>query len=153
MPSSSSAHVRESRTVLDSGSHAVDSEFQLLDSSRCQWNLDSGFQSLVGFQIPWTVFRIPKARILDSTSKNFPHSGIGIPLHGAIVTSVKLDETSGIVLANICKVYATTILAVLWRNISTPRDTVSLIPRCVVWLFAVEPISNGSSVKWGWFSS
>ena len=23
-----------------------------LDSSRCQWNLDSGFQSLVGFMIP-----------------------------------------------------------------------------------------------------
>ena len=30
----------------------------------CQWNLDSGFQSLVGF-------RIPKPRILDSKSKNF----------------------------------------------------------------------------------
>ena len=29
----------------------------------CQWNLDSGFQSLVGFQIPSDVFRIPQAKI------------------------------------------------------------------------------------------
>ena len=36
----------ESNTVLDSG-------FQVLD----QWNLDSGFQSLVGFRILWAVFR------------------------------------------------------------------------------------------------
>ena len=37
--------------------HAVDSGFQLLDSILCQWNLDSGFQSLVGFRIPRAVFR------------------------------------------------------------------------------------------------
>ena len=50
-----------------------------LDSSLCQWNSDSGFQSLVGFRIPRAVFRIPKPRILDSISKfsNFP--GFGIP--------------------------------------------------------------------------
>ena len=41
-----------SKTVLDSGFHAVDSGFQVLDSSLCQWNLDSGFQCLVGFRIP-----------------------------------------------------------------------------------------------------
>ena len=29
----------------------------------CQWNLNSGFQSLVGFRIPWAEFRIPKTRI------------------------------------------------------------------------------------------
>ena len=40
---------RESKTVLDSGFHAE----------------DSGFQSLVGFRIPWPVFRIPKPRIPD----------------------------------------------------------------------------------------
>ena len=28
-----------------------------------QWNLNSGFQSLVGFRIPWVVFGIPKPRI------------------------------------------------------------------------------------------
>ena len=40
---------RESKTVLDSGFHAE----------------DSGFQSLVGFRIPWPVFRIPKPWIPD----------------------------------------------------------------------------------------
>ena len=38
----------------------------------CQWNLDPGFQSLEGFQSPWDVLQIPKPRIPDSTSKNFP---------------------------------------------------------------------------------
>ena len=52
-----SSHARESKTVLDSGFHAVDSGFQVLDSSLCQWNL--GCQSLVGFRIPQeNVFRI-----------------------------------------------------------------------------------------------
>ena len=41
-------------TVLDSGFHAV----------------DSGLQSLVGFRIPWAVFRIPEPVIPDSTDKN-----------------------------------------------------------------------------------
>ena len=60
----------------------------------CQWNLDSGFQSLVGFQIPWAVFRIPKPRTPDSTANfsKIPNStrkkfrglrGIQIPLHWA----------------------------------------------------------------------
>ena len=48
------------------------------------WNLDSGFQSWVGFRIPWAVFRIPKPRISFSTGKNFPASGILILLHGAV---------------------------------------------------------------------
>ena len=66
-------------------------------------------------------------------------------------TLVKLNETSGVVLANVCEVYAcaTTLLSFLWRNISTPRATVFPISRCVVWgwLYAVEPTSNRSSVK------
>ena len=60
-----SPHVRESKTSWDSGFDAVDSGFQVMDSSLCQWNLDSGSQLLVGFQIPWAVFRIPKHRIQD----------------------------------------------------------------------------------------
>ena len=36
--------------ILDSTSWIPDS--QVLDSSLCHWNLDSGFQSLVGFRIP-----------------------------------------------------------------------------------------------------
>ena len=43
-------------------------EFQVRDSCLCQWNLDSGFQSLV-------AFRIPMPRIPDFTGKNFPDSG------------------------------------------------------------------------------
>ena len=68
--------------ILDSTMWIPDSRFQLLDSSLIQWNLDSGFQSLVGFQIHWDAFWIPKHRILDSTSENFPDSRIWIPLHG-----------------------------------------------------------------------
>ena len=64
-----SSHARKSKTVLDSGLHAVRSGFQVLDSSLCQWNLDSGFQSLVGFQIP-------NSGISDSTSKIFPNAGL-----------------------------------------------------------------------------
>ena len=81
-----SPYVSESETVLDSGFHAVDSWFQVLDSGLCHWNLDSGFQRLVGFRIPWGVFRIqslafriPKPSIPDSTSKCFPDSGIRFP--------------------------------------------------------------------------
>ena len=66
------------------GFWTVDSGFPVVDSSLCEWNLDSEFQSFVGFRIPRTVFRIPKPRIPDSTSKIFPDSGIRIPFHGAI---------------------------------------------------------------------
>ena len=52
----------------------VDSGLQVLDSSICHWNLDSGFQSLVRFRIPWAVFRIPKPRVPGSTSKICPDS-------------------------------------------------------------------------------
>ena len=45
------------------------------------WNLDSNFQSLVEFRIPLPEFCIPSRGIPDSTSKNFPHSGIRKTLH------------------------------------------------------------------------
>ena len=51
---------------LVSGFYVVDSGFQVLDFR---------FQSLVGFRIPGAVFRIPKPRISNSTSKNFMDSG------------------------------------------------------------------------------
>ena len=41
----------------------LDSGFRILDSSLCQWNLDSGFQSLV-------EFRITLSCILDSKAHN-----------------------------------------------------------------------------------
>ena len=37
----------------------------------CQWNLDSGLQSLPGFRIPCAELRILESRIPFSTSKNF----------------------------------------------------------------------------------
>ena len=46
-----------------------------------QWNLDSGLQMSVGFQIPAAVFRFPRDRSPDSKSKNFLDSGIRIPSH------------------------------------------------------------------------
>ena len=65
-----SPHVGRTKTDLDSGFHAVDSGFQVLDSSSCKGNLDSGFQSeLVGFRNPGAAFRIPKPRIIDSFHK------------------------------------------------------------------------------------
>ena len=62
----------ESKSVMDSGFHAVDFGFQVLDSSLCQWNLDSWFQYLLGF-------RIPKPRIPDSSSTFFLGLESGFP--------------------------------------------------------------------------
>ena len=78
--------VKEFKTVLDPRFDAVDSGGQVLDSSLCQWNLDSGFQSLVDsgilelfsrFQSPgFRILRVKFSRIPDSKSKNFPDSGL-----------------------------------------------------------------------------
>ena len=61
-----SPHLRKSKTVFDSGFHAVVSGFRVPDSSLYPWNLDSGSQS--------QGFRIPPVK----TSRN-PESGIRIP--------------------------------------------------------------------------
>ena len=45
---------------------------------------------------------------------------------------VRLEETLGVVSANICEVYATTLPGFLWPIISAPLATVSLMSRCVV---------------------
>ena len=53
----------------------MDSRFQVLDSSLCQWNLDFRFQSLVGFRIPmarisgFTRQKITWGEILDGTDQ------------------------------------------------------------------------------------
>ena len=64
-----SLHVRKSKTVLNSGFHAGNSWFQVLDSSLWQRNLDSGFQSLVGFRLSWATLRVPKPRINSGFNK------------------------------------------------------------------------------------
>ena len=66
-----SLHVRESKTVLDSGFHTVDSGFQVLDPSLCQWNLESGFQLFVGFRIHLAGFQSPGLRILKHNFAGF----------------------------------------------------------------------------------
>ena len=70
-----SPHVRESKTGLDSGFHAVDSSPGMGFWMFCQWNWDSGFQSLVGF--PDSLSRIPNSKAQDSKfySKNLLNSG------------------------------------------------------------------------------
>ena len=83
--SARSPHVRESKTVLDSGFHAVNSGFQVLDSSLCQWNLDSGFKSLEGYtdskaqdcgiRKQFSRFWIPPAKIYWIPESAFPYTG------------------------------------------------------------------------------
>ena len=69
-----SPHVRESKTV--SGFYPVDSWLLIPDS----WFQVPNSRFFVigtivgGFRNPWAVFRIPKPRISNSTSKNFPDS-------------------------------------------------------------------------------
>ena len=58
------------KVIVDSGFHAVNSGFQVLDFG-CQWHLDSGFQSLVGFRIPRVKSHVPNPRIPHSTTKLF----------------------------------------------------------------------------------
>ena len=57
----------------------------------CQWNLDSGFQSLVGFRIPWAVFRIPKPRFASTRKiSRIPESGF--PYMGWILGALNVHS-------------------------------------------------------------
>ena len=77
-----SPHVRESKTVLDSGFHAMDSGFQVMDSRISNDRIWCP-EVPAGFWIPYDVFRVPKPRILESTKKNFSVSGLRISFHEA----------------------------------------------------------------------
>ena len=59
-----------SRPLLDSEFLALDSRFQMLDSDSLLVEIGFRIPIVTGFQIPAAEFRIPKPRILDSTSKN-----------------------------------------------------------------------------------
>ena len=52
----------------------MNSGFQVLNLSLCEGTFYSGFQSLVRFQVSRAVFRIPKPRIPNFTSKIFQSS-------------------------------------------------------------------------------
>ena len=58
--------VRESKAVLDSGFHDVDSWFQVLNSDSLSVELGFRIPIVSGFWIPWTVFPVPKPRTQDS---------------------------------------------------------------------------------------
>ena len=88
--------------MLDSTPWIPDSRYWIPDLF--QWNLDSGFQLLVGFRIPWAVLRILRPRIPDSTRKNFPDAGIPIPLHEARHLLVKLCGFSSLGLKSIFRI-------------------------------------------------
>ena len=58
----------------------------------CQWNLDSGFQSLVGFRIHWAVFRILKPRFAHSTRKISRIPDSGFPYRGWILRALNVHS-------------------------------------------------------------
>ena len=87
-----SPHVKESKTILDSGFHVVDSGFRIpitgfqiffswtwIQDSNRLW--DSGFLELFsGFQGPG--FRIPRAKISQIPESGFPYMGRAVGLEG-----------------------------------------------------------------------
>ena len=71
-----SPHGKESKTVLDSGFHAVNSGFQVLHFSLCQWNqetfmawwnLDSGFLEVYS-KFPCPGFAVPCSKFARGTN-------------------------------------------------------------------------------------
>ena len=92
-------YVRESKTVLDSGFHVMDSGFQVLDcgffvsgswipDSNGWWDLDSLSCTPDAKAQFSRLHKIP-----DCTSKNFPDSGIRIPLHREIQSKQKVTSS------------------------------------------------------------
>ena len=80
------AHVSESKAVLDSWFHAVDSGFQVLDF----WFWIPIF---IWIRILFAVFWIPKISIRDSTRK-LPMRESGLPYWGELLDEVeKLTHT------------------------------------------------------------
>ena len=85
-----SPNVRESKAVLDSEFHALHAGLHGLDPSLCQGTSNSVFQIVGGIPESLSCILDFKARdsgfhkqnvskISDSTSKNFPNSGVHIP--------------------------------------------------------------------------
>ena len=83
-----SPHVRESKTVLDSGFHVVDSRFQVLDSKSLSVGL--GFWIPIVSGIPDSMSCIPDSKTRDCGFHKQNFSGSRVPLHG-----VNLFEQNG----------------------------------------------------------
>ena len=75
---SMSPKVRECRTVFDCG--FLGTGFHSLSVE-----LDSGFQSLMGFRIAWAVFRFRSPGFRIPQAKNFPDSIVWIPYMGRTI--------------------------------------------------------------------
>ena len=99
--------IRESKTVVDSGFHAVEPHSRYCFSEYLSnMELSSGFQLSAGFRIPWVESQIPKPRILDFTSKTFPDCvptdqkfpdvGIRLSLHWAKSYKMKLPVVASV---------------------------------------------------------
>ena len=63
------------RQSVDSGFHAMDSGFQVLNFSLCEGELRFWIPIICEIPDSWAVFRIPKPRIPDFTSKIVSESG------------------------------------------------------------------------------
>lgn len=61
-------------TILDSGLHALDPGFEVLDS---------GPQTLAGFWITWIRILFSKVQYSEFHKKKFPHSEIWVTFFGA----------------------------------------------------------------------
>ena len=66
-----SLHVRESKTVLDSGFHTVDSRYWITVSVSGTWNLDSNCSWDLGFIELYSGFQSPGLRILKHNFAEF----------------------------------------------------------------------------------
>ena len=81
-----------------------------------------GFQSLVGFRIRRALFRIPKPRIPDSTSKNFTDSRTRIPSHGPMLL-LTFCYISSVIVWPQCKSHVDHIIIGRWtRKCSREKD-------------------------------
>ena len=88
--------MKEFKAFLDSGLHAMDSGFQVLDSR--SFSVELGFQLLVGF-------RIPRPRISDSKGKHFQDSGFHIQKFPRFrIPPAKIFQEIGIPHAKISKI-------------------------------------------------
>ena len=81
-----SPHVSESKAVLESWFHAVDSRFQVLDF----WFWIPIF---IAIRILYALFWIPKIRIRDSTRK-ITDPGSGLPYWGELLDEVEKQTHS-----------------------------------------------------------
>ena len=108
---------------------------------------DSGFQSLVEYWIPWTVFWIPKLRIPDSRGKNFSDLRTRIPYHGATNYSSYITFSADSLLQKQERI--SSIVALQWRSnwVDVQRCSVPLT-HAILW--TLWPWQDGRSCSLAW---